>query len=69
MRMDGCEECGKLRTLKEIEWKKGYFIYPKELREEAIKWYKHFNEHPNTLHLGSLRTLSDFFNIEEEDLK
>jgi len=42
--------------------------YRKEQKKHIIKWYKHFNEHPNIMNLGSCRTLSDIFNITEEDL-
>jgi len=70
----------ELKTLKDIEWKPGYFIYPKELREEAIKWVKemkginknNFLDYPNELFailIDSERFIKHFFNLEEEDLE
>jgi len=100
MRMDGCKECGKLRTLKDVEeeirkrfetedmhqpggglsdktqreffrsgYKVGFEYALKDAKQEAIKWFKHFDKHPSPMQLGSCRTLSDFANITKKDLK
>jgi len=87
MRMDGCEECGKLKTFNDLKIEhedyvdagveRGQGVSDEKLvkalkirvKKEAIKWFKHFDTHPNPIQLGSCRTLSDFFNITKKDLK
>ena len=65
----------KPKTLKDLNW--DYLDFPrnnekavskKELKQEAVKWIKHFKEkYGEKYHRAN--SFMDFFNIKEKDLK
>jgi hypothetical protein len=60
-----------LRTLKDIKrgaLHKGW-IDEKELRQEAVKWVKHFLSLSNQNYSPRVIAFMDFFNLTEEELK
>jgi hypothetical protein len=80
----------ELKTLKDIEgevgfecscgkkWKsKDNAIFPKTLKQEAIKWVKIYQEkrnltnqiHEKTFYYGKIEGIRNFFNLTDEDLK
>ena len=63
----------KLKTLKDFKWqtylyndKEGKVLkFYNDLREEAVKWVKNFEE----TSIITQAFIRDFFNLEEEDLE
>lgn len=59
----------ELKTLKDLKHSEEYenLVSEEELRQEAIKWVKHYIETPDDDLVGDF--IKHFFNLTEEDLK
>ena len=62
----------KLKTLKDLirgETEINTFVYPNELKQEAIKWVKYYQKKRQIGMLDMIWWIKHFFNITEDDLK
>lgn len=57
------------RTLGNLPEHKTFWVDYEEIKKEAIKWVKHFQDNPILKACGSSEMMKEFFNITEEDLK
>ena len=71
------EDMSDLKTLKDIDFSKLEFREKRaseylieNIKAEAVKWVKKFEESPYCgSYIGEINWIKEFFNLEEEDLK